>query len=220
MHKMTAAQIIGLTDEQLAAMSPNEYANTLKTLCHQVVEKEKANQTVTVRKLKDKLSMLEKHPAAKNIAGGIQDIRRQDWEINHTRIKAYIRNHLIEYKSVPNVTDISNAVGLSRQTVYEHINEGVTNEFYQEHLRQLEYLTVDILQLLYLRLLEGNTMAGKVYLDYVSKVRSIRQQNNYIQVNNLVLDEQKMNMLPEDDKMRIDCLSDELRKIITKHQPI
>lgn len=221
--RLTADDILELTEEKLLAMDQDQYISALQSLVDHLPVEEKAGRSCTVKQLKQKLDLFAKHPFSSKIAGGIHDLKRQDWEINHTKIKAFMRNWLLENRSVPAVATIAKELELSRQTVYEHLNEGMTNEFYQERMKHMEYLTLDILQLLYQRLLDGNAVAGKIYLEYMMKMQqqqqtNIRQQNNYLQVNNLVLDEQRMKLLPDDDRLRVNSISAELRQIVTKYQ--
>lgn len=217
-------RLLKLTQKDVAGMNEAEYRETLTTLVR-TIEKDnsKACEGITggvVKKLRSKLEYFKEHRHETDISGGIKDVRRQDWEINHIRIKAFIRNYLIEKRGMPSVTTISNELNISRVTVYEHLNEGISGEFYAEKMKEIEYMTLDILQLLYLKLIEGNVMAGKIWLDYVSKIQqgtsNIRQQNNYLQVNNLVLDHSTMEQLPEDDRRRIGDIQQELQRIISK----
>lgn len=217
-----AERLLKLTPEDVAGMNEKEYIETLTTLVRTIeADSSKGSGNVT-KALRSKLEYFSGHSREERISGGIKDLRRQDWENNHSRIKAFIRNYLIEKKGMPQVTDISNALNLSRVTVYEHLNEGIANEFYAEKFKQMEYMTLDILQLLYMRLMEGNVMAGKVWLDYVSKMQqggyNVRQQNNYLQVNNMILDQSRLAELPEEDRQRIGDIYQELQGIITKQQ--
>jgi len=219
-------ELLKLTQADVSAMGGTEYMETLEDLIR-TIEKDSYTgkdgiQGGTAKKLRGILKLFEGHRQEANIGGGVKDARRQDWEINHIRIKAFVRNYLIAKRCMPTVTTIASELNISRVTVYEHLNEGIRGEFYAEKLKEMEYMTLDILQLLYLKMIEGNVMAGKIWLDYMAKMQhgagNVRQQNNYLQVNNLILDHSTMAQLPEDDRRRIGDIHQELQAIINKQQ--
>lgn len=223
---MDVKELLKLTQDDVSGMNDAEYMTTLEDLVR-TIEKDNYNghdgiSGKTVKKLRSKLQYFKEHRYEANISGGIKDVRRQDWEINHFRIKVFIRNHLLEKRGMPSVTTISSDLNISRVTVYEHLNEGISGEFYAEKMKEMEYMTLDILQLLYLKLIEGNVMAGKIWLDYMSRMQqstsNIREQNNYLQVNNMIVDHSTMAQLPEDDRRRIGDIHQELQRIINKQQ--
>jgi len=225
-QRKSVKELLALTKEGVTSMSRSEYMNTLEDLIR-TIEKDNSKSSDgitggTVKKLRSKLEYFSGHEHEGSISGGVKDMRRQDWEINHIRIKSFIRNYLIENRGMPSVTTISSELGISRVTVYEHLNEGINGEFYAEKMKEMQYMTLDILQLLYLKLIEGNVMAGKIWLDYMSRMQqntsNIREQNNYLQVNNMILDHSTVATLPEDDRRRIGAIHQELQTIINKQQ--
>ena len=215
--KLTQADVSGMCDDEFK----DTLADIIDIINHDNSDNDGPGGNV-VNKLRNKLTYFKSHRQNDNILGGIQDVRRQDWEINHIRIKAFIRNYLIENKGMPSISEISKRINVSRVTVYEHLNEGICGEFYTEKMKEMQYMTLDILQLLYLKLIQGNVMAGKIWLDYMGKMQqgpgNIRQQNNYLQVNNLILDHSTMEQLPEDDRRRIGDIHQELQAIINKQK--
>ena len=218
--------LLKLTPEDISAMKSREYMETLEDVIR-AIEKESytGKNGISGRKakiLRGKLKLFEGHPREAEIGGGVIDVRRQDWEINHLRIKAFIRNYLIENRSMPTVSTIARDLNISRVTVYEHLGEGIRGEFYAEKLKEMEYMTLDILQLLYLKLIDGNVIAGKIWLDYMAKMQqgagNVRQQNNYLQVNSVTLNEEQVKQLPEPAQQKISSLTAQLREIISKYQ--
>jgi hypothetical protein len=99
-------------------------------------------------------------------------------------------------------------------SVFHHLEAGLAGGFMQEHLKMYESLTVDVLQLLYMQALEGSPAAAKIYIDSVLKISqlnqapgtTIRQQNNYVQVNNTRIDEMTINQLPDTAREQIEAI--------------
>ena len=217
---MTAKQLTQLTAEDVQAMTADGKFDAVKAIIGEMEKADEDGRGKDRATLYSKLDLFDLPNDDSYLVGGIQDIRRQDWQRNHIRIKAYIRNHLLEHKGLPHITKIAEDLKLCRQTVYEHINEASSSPFFREQLKQMEYMTLDILELLYLYCSQGNVMAGKVYLDYIQKAHQtqIRQQNNYLQINNLTINEEQVRRLPTDDRMRVNRISAELKEIVTKYQ--
>jgi hypothetical protein len=218
--------LLKLTPAAISAMEQTEYMETLEDVIR-AIERDSYTGKDGIpggiaKKLRGILKLFEGHQQETDIGGGVMEARRQDWEINHIRIKAFIRNYLIENRSMPTVTIIARDLNISRVTVYEHLGEGIRGEFYAEKLKEMEYMTLDILQLLYLKLIDGNVIAGKIWLDYMAKMQqgagNVRQQNNYLQVNSITLNEEQVKQLPEPAQQKISSLTAQLREIISEYQ--
>lgn len=164
-----------------------------------------------VESLREKIDWFDQ-PGLPKPVGGVKDIKRQDWENNNQSIKAAIRNQIIEKRGFPHINTIAEKTKLSRVTVYKHLEAGLAGDFMDEHLKMYEYLTIDLFQLLYMQAIEGSPAAAKVYIDSMLKVQqmrnppapTIRQQNNYVQVNNTRIDELTINQLPDTARVQIE----------------
>jgi len=204
----TAGELQKITEDQLAAIPPDKFVNVLQNYQTEIAKAEEEGQHSTANILRDKLDVLLKYV---KIEGGAIDIRRQDWNIHHQAIINCIRIHLINdnYGQLPSITAIAQKTKLSRQTVSEHLKEGICNKFYQERFKYLECLTGDVLEKLYKMSIQGNVSAARVFLDNTLRTAqtpatNIKQLNNYIQINNTRIDEVTVNELPEAARIEIE----------------
>jgi DNA-binding transcriptional ArsR family regulator len=138
------------------------------------------------------------------------ELRRTRWQVNKTRIENVIHNYIVTKNRLPAHCEIEDRTGLSRQTISKHIKEGVTSNLYQEELNSFRLMTMNLLGCLYkLGIERKDVRAIKVYLDYFKEssggvLPSIKEQNNYIQINNTLIDEITVNELPEGARLQIE----------------
>lgn len=138
-----------------------------------------------------------------------KDIRRQDWENNHATILSAIHNYVLNNNSFPTVNTLAKETELSRQTIHEHLKEGIAGEFYQEKLKTWEALTDNIFKNLYYQAIQnGSVAASKVLLEHIHRItqppaNNIKQQTNYIQINNTKIDEVTIAELPDGARAQI-----------------
>lgn len=138
------------------------------------------------------------------------ELRRTRWQVNKTRIENVIHNYILTKNRIPAHCEIEERTGLSRQTISKHIKEGVTSNLYQEELNSFRLMTMNLLGCLYkLGIERKDVRAIKVYLDYFKEptagvTPNIKQQNNYIQINNTLVDEITVNELPEVARLQIE----------------
>jgi len=204
----TVEELEKLTEEQIAAIPRNEYQNLFKSYQDAINKAEEEGYNSKANRLRDKVDLLVEFVG---VEGGATDVRRQDWNIHHQRIIGCIRNYLIEdnYGQLPSCVTIAQKTKLSRQTVSDHLKEGISNKFYQEGFKHLEYLTGDVLGKLYKMAIQGNVSAARIFLDSTLKAAqapatNIKQLNNYIQINNTRIDEVTVNELPEAARIEIE----------------
>lgn len=120
----------------------------------------------------------------------MDDLRNSHYELNHTKITAFLFEHLRNYGTFPLPGQIAEVTGLSRQTVYKHL-ESIKKESYSKRYREgIELMRRTILGQLagkYLR--EGDLKAAALYL------RFTEEKNVNIQLNNITLNKQTINNL-------------------------
>lgn len=209
----TSQELEKLTEDRIKAFSTEDRFTVLKTILERVEEEEARGQSGTARRLLDRVDVFCRHLT---VLGGSEDIRRQLWDKNHRTILQEIHSYLLQYGAMPPANELAKRCKLSRQTVYEHLKEGIAGKFYQEQLRGMEYLTENVLTVLYRLSAEGNVSAAKVYLENVIKitqpVTNIKQQNNYLQINNTKIDELTINELPEEARIKIEQIINTYKK--------
>lgn len=199
-------QIIALTEEEINAFAYEQRAALMHRIADLVAQEEASNESGNVARLFQVLEVVCRNLP---VLGGYEDIRRQHWEMNHAKIINEIHNYVLKHNTIPPVNVIANLTKLSRQTVHCHLREGIAGKYYAEHLKTFEYLSVSLLNKLYELGITGNVAAAKVYLEHVMKATQpapIRQQNNYVQVNNTRIDEIIINELPDDAKRAIESI--------------
>lgn len=200
----TGREIARMTEDQIRAMTQDQRFELLQLAIDSIREEEAKGMHTHVKALKQRLELLCKNT---NVIGGVEDVRRQIWEDNHGRILSAIHNYVLEYNAMPAVNEIAKRCKLSRQTVHEHLREGIANPYYQEQIKRMEYLTDTVLKTLYKLAINGNVAAGKVFLENVFKPTqpaTIRQQNNYLQINNTKIDEVLISELPQTARLQIE----------------
>jgi hypothetical protein len=126
--------------------------------------------------------------------------KNQLWESNHIVITQFIYNYIIEYGAMPTTSRISENTGLSRQTIHKHIKEFRNHSVYLDQLDKYQYMTQKLLAKMFQFAMKGDVKAGKIYLEYMSNISSppIKNQNNYIQINNRIISQDVIkNLTPE-----------------------
>jgi DNA-binding phage protein len=141
-----------------------------------------------------------------------EDIRNTTYETNHSIITSYIHNYLLEFRTFPTMSTISNETNLSRQTIYNHLNKGFLNTHNKLIKGKNEIMSINALQKLYLIGIEDrNPTALKhfIQLSGLTANSNTMQVNNYIQINNLKISTEDIKKLPIEDIL-------EIEKIVSK----
>lgn len=139
----------------------------------------------------------------------LPQFKRMRWQINKSKIEHAISKHILDYNRIPSNNELESITGLSRQTVYKHIKEGTGSDYYKELDNSYKLLRGRVLSSLYtIGLEDRNVKALKVFLDYTGGAATtpttIKQQNNYLQINNTRIDEVTVNNLPEEARLQIE----------------
>lgn len=91
--------------------------------------------------------------------------RRNDWEINHKKIKGTIMTYIGNHNSMPTVAVIARDAGLSRVTITNHLKEFSHDEFFAEEANKYRLAFFGMLDLLIGEAMMGNMQAIKTYID-------------------------------------------------------
>jgi len=134
------------------------------------------------------------------------------WMINHVMIKNSLHRLLNEFNRTPSTIEIAKDTELSRQTVHKHLKEFDTNELYDEEIRKYEIMLPDLLGHLYMFGTNGwkpDIRALRLFFDIIKHTQTKTNQetniqNNYIQINNIRLDQQTVQSLPKDSLNEIE----------------
>jgi AraC-like DNA-binding protein len=123
------------------------------------------------------------------------------WENNHRKIIQEITTFIDEFGRMPMKIDLAQRVGLSRQTLHKHLKEYNENILYSDHMETFRFMTEKLIAKMFQFAIRGDVKAGRLYFEMIGHRRSMPayyNQNNYIQVKNLIISEEKLNELTQD----------------------
>ncbi|WP_372483261.1 winged helix-turn-helix domain-containing protein [Elizabethkingia anophelis] len=140
-----------------------------------------------------------------------EDTRNEVWENNHLSIMWAISTLLQENGRMPTKAEISLKTNLSRQTVYKHLKEYRDNPFNEMFQDQFAFMYPKVLSTVFNHAVNGDMKAAKLYFEFsgVNKIGHhgtgmtnnntlVQNQNNYIQINGMVLNQETVkNFTPE-----------------------
>ena len=131
--------------------------------------------------------------------------KNQLWESNHHQITWAISSLLFEYQRMPTVTEIARKAELSRQTVHKHLKDYTNHPLYMQQIEQFRFMTQKVLTRVYSCAEHGDMAAAKLYFNVIGNLNGqlsnntlIQNQNNYIQINGIVLSQEAVKNLNQD----------------------
>jgi len=142
-----------------------------------------------------------------------EDTKNQLWENNHFQIVQSMTKLLEDFGKMPTKNAIANATGLSRQTVYKHLNGFAENPLYFEQLQQFKIMADRILGKVIKAASLGDMKAARLYFDVIGHYNAhsekkvlIKKQNNYIQINGTILSQEAIMQLNEKQLSKIEAI--------------
>ncbi len=112
---------------------------------------------------------------------------------------------------MPSKREIAEKTELSRQTVHKHLQEYRDSPLYQQQIEWFSYMKVKVLAKVYKFAVNGDMRAAKLYFDVVGNLGSpepenkpIKTQNNYIQINGMVITEESIRGLKPEQVLQIE----------------
>ena len=123
------------------------------------------------------------------------------WEYNHAIINRAVSGHMRELGIMPSQGDIAEKTGLSRQTVAKHFKAYKTHPQFTAEMEQFKMMAPRLLSNVYKFALKGDTKAARLYFEMVGAINKqqnntvVNAQNNYIQINNTILSQEKLKAL-------------------------
>jgi DNA-binding phage protein len=150
------------------------------------------------------------------IMEAIQETIRQTgsskiWEKNHQKIVECVQN-LIKNNKEPSITNVSEKAGLSRPTIYKHLNEFEKDEAVTMDEKLMRLMHHTILLKICNQALNGDMKAAKLFTEITGARKTGRNINNHfinhrsntIQFNGLVISEEILQSLPPEKRMLIE----------------
>lgn len=126
--------------------------------------------------------------------------RNDRWEANHINILLAMSRLMYDHGRMPGKMEIAAETGLSRQTVHKHLKEYHNHPYFKEQQQQFRFLIDNLNIKMYQMALDGNVGAAKLIYNWVDNNSKqvntrINNQNNHIQINNIILSQDKLEKL-------------------------
>lgn len=144
------------------------------------------------------------------------------WEINHELILSAISDYVKDYQTLPSVTRLSHRLDLSRNTITKHLKK-YHKEHEEDDFQRLKMLRDKGLLMMYsYGIRDSNMQALNIFFNTVSKMEkvrgeSIKTQNNYIQFNDIKIEESMLKNLSQEKLDQImDIINAEAKTINIK----
>jgi len=130
------------------------------------------------------------------------------YEANHLYISSCIHNSILENRRFPSIGNIAEETGLSRQTIYKHLDAGLQNKFNRLVRSKIEYMTTSAMEKLYLIGVQDNNATALKHFIQLSGVanNNTTNVNNYIQINNIKITNEDFSKLPQQDILEIESI--------------
>lgn len=146
--------------------------------------------------------------------------KNQLWEYNNNQITWAISTLMQEYGRMPTKTEIATKTELSRQTIHKHLKEYLNHPLYLEQLEQFRFMSSKVLAKVFNYAVQGDLKAAKVFFNIIghnsngtsSALSQIRNQNNFIQINNTILSQEIIESLNDEQLNSIEAI---LTKIVS-----
>lgn len=137
-----------------------------------------------------------------------RQFRNETYERNHSEITTVINNYILQNRSFPTTSHIARKTGLSRQTVYNHLSAGLSNQYNVLVKGGIDYMVSNAMTKLYLiGVQDNNAGALKNFIELSGAMNQPKNTiNNYIQINNLQLSKEEFEQLPNDTILEIERL--------------
>jgi hypothetical protein len=132
--------------------------------------------------------------------------RTIQFQRNQHTIKRSLESYIAAHGKLPNITTLAKITGLSRPTIHSHLNEGVLGLQFKQELSKLQLLSTELLVKLYQMGQNGDSKAIKMLFDIIQSGQRVQvpQRANFIQINNLKVQNQNIERLSPKAKSRIE----------------
>ncbi len=131
-----------------------------------------------------------------------EESKNQIWEYNHAEITRAISTLMQDNGRMPGASEIAEKTGLSRPTIYKHLDGYKTNHLYLGQVEQFRFMTAKVLSTVFKLAMRGDIGASKLYLNVMGCLNGqtpggtfIQNQNNFIQINGTVLSQETVKQL-------------------------
>jgi DNA-binding phage protein len=141
------------------------------------------------------------------------DTKNQLWESNHIVILNTISIFMQDYARMPSVVEIATKTGLSRQTVNKHLDSFKSHPLHKQQIERFRLMSSAVLAKVYQHAMSGNIKAARLYFSVMGMLDNdetnktqIENQNNYIQINGMVLSQEAVKQLQPEQLKTIESI--------------
>lgn len=142
-----------------------------------------------------------------------EERRRLDYYRYEMSIRTATSNFLIENNRLPSVLEIEYETGISRTTIYKHLNadhQGFEKEF-ELKIKKLRKQAIERLYVIGVN--NGNVKAITEFLKLTGNQAAVKPENSLIQINNIYIDQRTIHSLSDDTKEKLEILLLESAKV-------
>ena len=133
------------------------------------------------------------------------------WENNHIVITNCITRYLLYHSAMPSKTIIAQETGLSRETIRKHLKTFADKPVEQAQLEGFSAMTEMIMGNVLKAAIAGDLKAAKLFFETTKSLResgdgskATANKNNYLQINNTVINQQIIQQLKPEQLERIE----------------
>jgi hypothetical protein len=138
------------------------------------------------------------------------DFKNQVWEENHLKITGAISNLMAKNGVMPSRTQIAKETELSRTTVNNHLKEYSSHPLFLEQAEQFRFMSSRVLAKVFdYAINNGDVKAAKLFLTAIGGTEgntTIKNQNNYIQINGMVINQETVKLLTHEQLSNIESI--------------
>ena len=155
------------------------------------------------------IKLLTKTLEAKGHKGQADEIKREDYENNNSKIKSYLHNWALKNEFFPSIAEIAIGTKLSRTTIYKHFN----NNKLKEANRDGDRGTIDTMRAVALEKLfkiglqQGDIKALGMFLRLTEDKKDTTLpkvvNNNYLIINDYKISQESIEALSEEKRVAI-----------------
>lgn len=136
-----------------------------------------------------------------------ENYRNTLYSFNHAAIVEKMHEGIMKHGVMPTVMNLAQEVGLSRVTVYKHLNDIKENKYLTETRLQQSVLVENAISKLYkIGMEDKNPTALKHFIQFADPLTKAKTINNYIQVNNVKITQEKIQKLPYEVKKELESI--------------
>jgi hypothetical protein len=140
--------------------------------------------------------------------------KNQVWEYNNSKITIAISTLMQQYGRMPSKTELAEETKLSRTTIHKHLKEFGTHPLYLEEMEQYKFMASKVLTKVFSFAVNGDVLAAKLFFNVVGNLNNtprqkntlIQNQNNYIQINGMVLSQEVIERLSPEQICTIESI--------------